>query len=517
MATNIEEAVEDCNGHCLSQSGHGGNVPSEGLQAQRDTDESINSEPILVNGGDEKSLGLSVIEIESSAKTSPAATVDEEAGLPHQRAVPGRWRRFSSRWLTAYRVLASGIVMVNLAVLVFQVCSSSAAEPPLTATAANILAAVLMRQEEVINTSFTLVSKLPLTLPLAVRSTVADLHHYGGVHVGCALSALIWYIVFTALNTTRVLDLAARGAMTAPVYVDITTAYAALLAILLICITAHPRLRARCHNTFEATHRFGGWTAVLVLWLHAGISTLTPDASSPLYTHPSLYLLSVTTLLLILPWLRLRRVRISTSPLSARDLLLTLPFPSMPPTTTLRVSTSPLTEWHAFATIPLPPDHAHLLISRAGDWTTRLALSPPTHLWIRNPPALNFLAFAPLFASLLLVATGAGVGPLLSCLGSGAMRRMRGEGRRVRVLWCVADPGAGHWGFVREAMRGVDEGAVVFDSRKGRPDVAGEAAGLAVREGVEAVMVVSNPKVTGEVVAECKAVGIAAYGAVFDS
>ena len=407
--------------------------------------------------------------------------------------------------------------MVNLGVLISQMVFVPVVKAPLTATAINITVAVLLRQEEVINFGFTLVSKTPATLPLAVRRTVGDFHHYGGLHIGCALSALLWYIMFTGLNTVRVLDLLQLGNMTTPLYLDITTAYIALLTILLVCTTAISRFRVRFHNTFEATHRFGGWAALFVLWIHAGITTLTSDTSISLCAQPSLWLLFIATLLLILPWLRIRHVPIAISPISSREMQICFPYTRMPYTSTLRLSTHPLTEWHAFATIPLTPTTAKVIVSRAGDWTSSIIAAPPEKLWIRRPAMMNFLAFAPLFNSILLVATGAGIGPMLSLLASPAVTRMREQGRKVKVLWCVYDSYAPHWAFVLDAIRKVDGEPVVFDSKAGRPDVAFEACWVARKEGVEAVFVVSNPKVTKEVVWECKINGLAAYGAVFDS
>ncbi|KAJ4992349.1 amino acid adenylation domain-containing protein [Stagonosporopsis vannaccii] len=528
MGTNIEESTEQCNDRSLNQTEHcrnGGSlgeqsVCSEGAHAQCGTDSTSESPSALTNNKESEPLTLDFQTGAEALALPPdlsTATVDEEARLPQKRAIPGRWRRFCFRWLTTYRILGSSIVVINFATLVFQVLSSPTAEVPLTATAANIMAAVLMRQEEVINLSFKTVSKLPLTLPLGWRSMAGDLHHYGGVHVGCALSALMWYITFAALNTVRVLGLISQGRITITLYVDIATGYTALLAILLMCVTAIPYLRVRCHNTFETTHRFGGWAALLVLWIHAGISTLTPDASMPLYAHSSLWLIVLTTLLIILPWLRIRRVPITIHPVSEREVQVTFPYTNMPHTSTLRTSTTPLTEWHAFATIPINDRTTKILISRAGDWTTSLIASPPSHLWIRKPPTLNFLAFAPLFSSLLLVATGAGIGPLLSLLAAPSIKFMRAQRRKIRVMWCVADPNAAHWAFVLAAIRDVDGGATLFDSRVGRPVMAFEARELASREGLEAVMVVSNPRVTREVIAECRGAGVAAYGAVFDS
>lgn len=495
---------------------------TERTHHRRGTDEIIDSASTFTGSekGD-KEIEIQTLELQPSVSDSftlhpSSATVDEEGQPTRDRAVFGRWQRFRLRWLTAYRVLIGFVIMANLAAMIAKLVKGSAVETPLTATAANIMAAVLLRQEDLINFSFGLISRLPSTLPFSVRRMIGDFHHFGGVHVGCALSALLWYIMFTGLNTIRVLNLLSLDHMTPTLYTDIVLSYTTLLAILVICLTAIHRFRVRFHNTFEATHRFGGWTALLVLWLHAGITTLTPDTSAPLYTHPSLWLLACTTIIITIPWLRIHRVPITSHRLSNRELHLTFPFTDMPHTSTLRFSTALLTEWHAFATIP-SADCGSILVSAAGDWTTNLLAHPPKTLWIRNPPVQNFLACVPLFRDVLLVATGAGIAPVLSLLTSPPIKEMRAHHRRVRVMWCVSDPWAAHWGFVLDAMRAVDEHAVVFDSRVRRPDLAFEARGLCERETLEAVFVVGNVRVTGEVVGQCKARGFASYGAVFDS
>mgnify|MGYP004498808291 CR=1 FL=1 len=495
----------------------------ERARARRGTDDTLDSEATLDSVKSSNGFDKLTLELQLSAdnptppRRPPIRVVDEKVGPVHERAAPGRWQRFCLKWLTPYRVLISVVFVINLGVLVSQLVVSPAAEARLTATAANVMASVLSRQEEVINVSFKLVSKLPPTLPHYVRKTMGDFHHYGGVHVGCALSALLWYITFVGLDTVRVVNILELGGMTTTLYIDIFTAYAALLAILLVCITAIPRFRVRFHNTFEATHRFGGWAALVVLWIHAGITTLTPDASTPLYAHPSLWMLALTTTLLLVPWLRIRHVRITAHQISAREVQLTFPYVCMPYTSTIRTSTAPLTQWHAFATIPVTDTTAKIIISKAGDWTSSIIAFPPSHLWIRHTPTLNFLTFAPLFDSLLLVATGGGISPMLSLLASPSIALMRSQGRKVHVMWCATDPYALHWAFVLDAIREVDARAKIFDSRVGRPDIAFEARWLAEKEMVEAIMVVSNPKVTKEVVDECKVRGFAAYGAVFDS
>lgn len=437
-------------------------------------------------------------------------------------ARPSIFQRLWLRWFTAYRVLIFLAFVINLAMFVLWIKSNKQIDMrlpgSLTATATNIFVAVLVRQEDLINMSFRLLARTPSSLPIGIRKYIADFHHYGGLHIGCAIAALLWYCLFVAANTITTIDHLNRGIMNGWIWADITTCYVFLLFLALICVTAHPRLRARFHNTFEHTHRFAGWAALIVLWINSGISSMAHSTSQSLAENPALWLLAATSFLIILPWLRMCSVPIQASAVSSREVKLTFPYANMPYTSTTRFSLSPLLEWHAFATIPSRDGFtSSIIISQAGDWTKAIIQDPPNKIWIRNPPASNFLALTPIFNSVLLVATGAGIGPMLSLLSSPAVSKMRHDGKSVKVMWCVYDPEAPHWRFVQETIRRVDPFPKIFDSRQGRPDMAFEARYMAHTHNIEAVMIVSNKKVTDEVVDEVKAHGGAAYGAVFDS
>jgi hypothetical protein len=439
-------------------------------------------------------------------------------GYPRPHAKPNWLRRFCHHWLTAYRVLIALTLVINVLMMGIVIGLYHSTGGALVGTAVNLLASVLIRQEDLINVSFGLVARLPSTLPLGIRKVIADFHHFGGVHIGCAVSSLLWYIVFVAINTLQCVGTYKEGMMTGWHWTDITTCYAFLLFILTICVTALPPMREKFHNTFEHTHRFAGWASLTVLWINSGIHTRTVSGALPLHKSPALWLLAATTFLIVLPWLRIRRVAITSTPLSAREVKLTFPYANMPYTSTCRFSSAPLTEWHAFATIPAPCEtEASIIVSAAGDWTKDLIANPPKTLWIRRPPTANFLMFAPLFNSVLLIATGAGIGPMLSLLSSPAVSHMLKQGKRVRVLWCVYDPYAAHWSSVLAVIKAVDQNPLILDSKLGRPDLAFEARDTAEREGIEAVMCVSNKKVTDGVVRELRGAGKAAYGAVFDS
>jgi len=475
----------------------------------------------LLKPVDEKNIGIKSSVTVSSHALSSTGSLSSAETRPRQRVLS-----FYLHWFTAYRILIGLTFLVNVVVFIVHIRKTRhehfALSGPLIATAANIFVAVFVRQEDLINVSFSFVAKTPASLPLWLRKTIADFHHYGGLHIGCSVAALLWYCYFVFLNTNFVLDTVKQDKATGWMWADIFTCYAFLLSILVVCILALPRLRVRFHDTFEHTHRFGGWAALLVLWINAGVASNNPG-SSPLYANAALWLLASTTFLIILPWTRIRRVPITAEAVSSREVKLTFPYQNMPYTSTTRFSLSPLLEWHAFATIPIQASStptissAYIVISAAGDWTKSIITSPPTHIWLRKPATKNFLSFAPLFDSLLLIATGAGIGPLLSLLSSPAIAHMREQGKQVRVMWVVYDSNAEHWGFAQDIIRRVDPEPKIFDSREGRPDVACEAEVMKKECELEAVMVVSNPKATREVVERIKGNGGAAYGAVFDS
>lgn len=82
-----------------------------------------------------------------------------------------------------------------------------------------------------------------------------------------------------------------------------------------------------------------------------------------------------------------------------------------------RISDNPLVEWHGFATVPEPGKTGYsLVVSKAGDWTTKQIMHPPKHLWVRGIPTFGVLRIVPLFRRLVFVATGSGIGPCAPCI-----------------------------------------------------------------------------------------------------
>ena len=100
----------------------------------------------------------------------------------------------------------------------------------------------------------------------------------------------------------------------------------------------------------------------------------------------------------------------------------------------------------------------------------------------------------------------------------------------MRVFWSAPDPEGTFGRKIVRVVRGADAQAVIWDTRRGRPDLVREVWRLVEvcgrrgdggkgrgRYEVEAVCVIANKKVTELVVRGMESRGMAAYGAIFDS
>jgi len=246
---------------------------------------------------------------------------------------------------------------------------------------------------------------------------------------------------------------------------------------------AYPAVRARVHNQFEWTHRFAGWTALALVWAHLVLVSVSQTAPGQpigptLAQTPALYLVALTTLSIALPWMRLRRVKVIPEPLSSHAVRLHFDFTTPRPCSSIgmRITDRPLVEWHAFAAIPEPDGRPgfSIIVSKAGDWTTRIIKNPPTAIWTRGEPARGVLAIAPLFKRIVLVATGSGIGP---CLPVIMERKVP-----VRILWSTKNPLRTYGKEMVDCVKAADENALIWDTEsKGRARF--DEVGLGVVEG----------------------------------
>jgi ferredoxin-NADP reductase len=172
-------------------------------------------------------------------------------------------------------------------------------------------------------------------------------------------------------------------------------------------------------------------------------------------------------------------------------------------------------EWHSFAVATTGGEGANrycLVIRRAGDWTERLARDveggfESAHLLVRRMRGYGFMYHSQAYRRVLIVATGAGIGPVLPYLVARAPVDFR-------CLWIGRD----HRAAIGDDLvrRVTASGAVTLvDSAHGRPDVAALVGERARR--FEAVFVVSNDHVRDEVARACEELGVPWHGPTFDS
>jgi hypothetical protein len=296
----------------------------------------------------------------------------------------------------------------------------------------------------------------------------------------------------------------------------LTITYCLLALLASIVLFAYPALRFASHNTFEHTHRWAGWLAIIIFWVQIllFINILRNEWYQSymltLIQFPAFWLLFSTTLLIILPWLRLRKLYVLAEPLSSHAVRLHFD-EAIEPFVVHRIAENPLGEWHPFAVLPNPDGPGgSVIISNAGDFTARTIAAPRSHYWVRGIPTTGVMGMVQLFHRAVVVTTGSGIGP---CLGF--VMDMRTD---CRMIWSTPSPETTFGQSIIDAVKAVDEQAMIIDTRReGRPDMVQLAYQMYIESNAEAVFVLSNPKLTRKVVYGLESRGIPAYGPVWDS
>lgn len=414
--------------------------------------------------------------------------------------------------LIEYRRLAALVVAVNLYVFVAGVMDGYWFDGAVFNTHAiaqialyNFTLGIMIRQQRIVNLLFWLATRIPVSWPLWIRWGAGKVFHYGGLHSGGTVAGSIWFAFLLgaiAANTaSEVGDASVRTLV-------LTAAMVGLMVAMIL--SALGPIRARFHNRFELIHRFAGWSLLGLFWAHT--VSMTGDAGLSLTQSSAIWLLCLITLSIVSPWLSLKRVPIEVVKLSNHAVAVRFNYGDTPfAGSSNAISVSPLREWHSFANIPTPGEDGYrLVISRAGDWTGRFIDNPPSHVWVKGITTSGVARVELLFKKVVYVGTGSGIGPILPHLLAHDVPN--------HLIWSTRSPRKTYGDALVDEIEGNTEAPLIWDTdERGKPDLSALALAAVRRTGAEAVIVISNQKLTQKVIYDMESHGIPAFGAIWDS
>lgn len=434
--------------------------------------------------------------------------------LPEKR--PKAKRAASLPFFSTHRRLMFTVALINFGLLALALALRWWDNLPVLGylVIGNITVSILIRQQRVINLLFKLATCTRTRLPLSVRWMFGKIYHFGGLHSGCSVSATMWLFLFTISATY----LRAVGSAKGPSVGLLVITYIILSALAIVIVLALPRLRSKFHNSFEVSHRLLGWSVLGLVWAHTVllINDFRPESQSlgtAFFRSVSPYLLAVITLSVISPWLHLRKVPVKVIKPSNHAVIVSFEegVRAAFPGSSSSISVNPLFEWHSFANIPTPGKEGfRLVISRAGDWTSSIIDDPPTHFWVKGIATAGVANIEVLFKKVLYVCTGSGIGPVLPHLLAKQVPS--------RLFWSTRTPNATYGDvFVDEILEASPDAVIHDTTLHGKPDMVATAYRMVKECGAEAVIVISNQKLTRKIVYGMESRGIPAFGAIWDS
>jgi hypothetical protein len=413
-----------------------------------------------------------------------------------------------------YLVFLVTALFINLCLLIHYFIFSSSRNPdfPALLATANIFTAILIRNEIFLNTLYRILVKScgPLQASIPIKNAVTlGLLHIGGFHAGFAVASLIWLAV-------SVFHLSSEGSENNH-WALLPIASIIMMLFAVMCVMATPIIRDRHHDLFECIHRFFGWSALLLLWANVLLATSwSPQAGEiglPLLAIESMsFWLTVSiSVLILLPWLTVRKVPVQARVLSKS--VIEIVFAGASEAGMFgRISRHALVDWHAFALVSGRKGAAShsMIISGVGDFTKGLIATPPVKLYVRMVKFPGLPYCVPMYPRSIIIATGAGMAPYLSLLlvlphGS---HRLIWVGRAFREYF-----GEGLCDMVFQWPDLV----LIDTTMDGRPDLTALAVDNYRSFGADAVFVGSNPEGTRQIVSGCRDLGIPAFGPSWDS
>lgn len=369
--------------------------------------------------------------------------------------------------------------------------------------AVNILITVLIRNEPFLHLLYYLVVKGSREMRNSSFKRVIHrmLHMNGDLHVSSAIWAVVWLSLYLYYS---VHNIDSRS---------ITLISAVILMLLIMIMSAQRYVRHRCHNIFELIHRYVGWSLLvvfLVMLIYLHIGNLIYMLFDPTFI---LYVIIVCTVLS--PWFFVRRVDLRGK-VNCTEGVVILTLPGAPKAGTFVRLSHNLIEWHAFsiASRSKNEEEYEVIIAPAGDWTKDLLdqcnnSEQPKYIWIRTILSPGFMRSVMAYRKVLCIGTGGGIAPILSFLANT-------DHDHVHILW-IAKQFESYYGASLVELLSNRSNTVLWDTGNGRPNTFDIVKDYCNDQDIDAVFIVSNQKLTFQLVHDLSQDNIISYGAVWDS
>ncbi|KAG8970308.1 hypothetical protein FRC05_000682 [Tulasnella sp. 425] len=343
--------------------------------------------------------------------------------------------------------------------------------------------------------------------PLCVRlAATSALQHLGGIHSGCALSGtgwLIYHVIWLCAHASK--------QHRAVIAMGIVTNIAIIISVL----SAFPWVRNNRHNLFERHHRFVGWVGLLFTWVFVMLGNGYDDVNGvwdwqgkQIVKAQDVYFVICMTILIALPWIFTRKVKVDVEIPSAKVAVLRFER-GMQQGLLGRISRTSILEYHAFGIIS-EGKHAkyhYMVCGVQGDFTRGLVDNPPEYIWTREIKFAGVSNTSTLYKRGIRIATGTGIGAALStCLQS----------KNWFLIWIGSDQektfGKTISGLIESGIE--PERRILWDSKKlKRPNTMKLLKETYDAFGAEVVFITSNYGGNKEMMEGCKMLGIPAFGA----
>ena len=426
--------------------------------------------------------------------------------------------RFNIRHVTRhpsvieYRRLAALVALVNGWIFVDGLMSGAwshggefAVAPIARMALLNFTLAILIRQQRVVNALFWLATRIPTSWPLWMRWGAGKVFHFGGLHSGGAVAGSVWFaFLLYALAANAVNGVGSASGWT----LGLSAVMVGLMALMIL--TAIGPIRQKFHNRFEHVHRFAGWALLALFWAQS--LSMVRDAGGAVTESLAFWLLCLITLSIAAPWMSLKRVPIAVEKPSDHAVVVRFNYGDTAfPGSSNALSVQPLREWHSFANIPKPGEDGYrLVISRAGDWTGRFIDNPPSHVWVKGITTSGVARIEVLFKKVVYVGTGSGIGPILPHLLAHEVPN--------KLIWSTRSPRKTYGDALVDEIEANTDAPLIWDTDAlGKPNLSALALEAVRDTGAEAVIVISNQKLTQRVIYDMEREGIPAFGAIWDS